>query len=405
MRKTTKQRLHKNVRSAPLALTSSAESFNATSKLSQQDNLAGCSKPLLHSGSGYDSRKGSRMSAHSVFVLGKDGRPLTPTKPSKAYKLLKAKQAVPAWSKFGQFGIQMVVETRRETPKTVLGVDLGTKFEGYSVVCGKENNLSVMWKLPDKKKLVKKLEERSDLRRARRFRNCRRRPAKFDNRGKKGFLAPSQRVMVQSRLKCMAEFFKYYPITSTVLEDVKFNHRDNKRGKNFSTIEIGKTAIKNYLRECGDLFQCSGYDTQDFRAQYGYQKSSSKSAEVFNAHCSDALALAVHVHAKKHVMPGHFLVVDDTYRPVRRRLHDTQPAKKGIRDKYSTGNFKGIRKGTICEHGRIVGGTKNSFWIRNAENKRIGRTKVFWLSHHFKTNGGAQFLPTLSDGVSLRTQR
>ncbi len=45
--------------------------------------------------------------------------------------------------------------------------------------------MNVMWKLPDKKKL----EERRTLRRARRFRNCRRRECRFDNREKKGFIA------------------------------------------------------------------------------------------------------------------------------------------------------------------------------------------------------------------------
>jgi len=60
--------------------------------------------------------------------------------------------------------------------------------------------------------------------------------------------------------------------------------------------------------------------------------------------------------------------------------------KGGIREKYSTGNFMGIRKGTICEFGQIVGGTKNNLWIRNSENKRIGKvlSKVSCLSHRFK---------------------
>ena len=47
-------------------------------------------------------------------------------------------------------------------------------------------------------------------------------------------------------------------------------------------------------------------------------------------------------------------------------------------------NFRGIRKGTICEFGQIVGGTKKTYFIRNADNKRIGRTNIFGLSHNFK---------------------
>lgn len=340
---------------------------------------------------------------HNVFVLGKNVKPLTPTTNAKARKLVKAKQAKPVWNKFGQFGIQMQVETRKETPKTAFGIDFGTKFEGYAVVCGKENNLSVMWKLPDKKKIVKKLEERRNLRRARRFRNCRRRPARFDNRGKAGFLAPSQKVIVQSRLKAINEFFKCYPIDGVALEDVKFNHRDHRWGRNFSTIEIGKKLIKARFRETATLSQYSGYDTADLRTQYGYHKSSNKSAEIFNTHCSDALTLAVDIFARQQVTKGKFIVVDDIYRPVRRKLHDTQFSKGGMRDKYSSGNFDGVRKGTICEHGQIVGGTKNMYFIRNQANKRIGRTKVDWLSHKFKTKEVVAIPPSFKNEGLLAT--
>jgi len=67
--------------------------------------------------------------------------------------------AKPIWSRFNTFGIQMLVETRRETPQTTLGVDNGTKFEGYVVVCGKENSLAVKLDLPNKKNISLKLIE------------------------------------------------------------------------------------------------------------------------------------------------------------------------------------------------------------------------------------------------------
>jgi hypothetical protein len=138
MKKTTRQGL-KERQNAPLVLPSSAESFNAM--ISNESNKEDAkSKPLSHSGSGCNIRKDRSMSPHFVFVLDKDGKPLTPTKPSKVKKLLKGKQAKPVWNKFGQFGIQMLVETRKEIPKTVLGIDFGTKFEGYTVVRNLENN-------------------------------------------------------------------------------------------------------------------------------------------------------------------------------------------------------------------------------------------------------------------------
>ncbi|MFH1064960.1 MAG: RRXRR domain-containing protein [Nanoarchaeota archaeon] len=392
MQKTTRQGLQ-SPGDAPLISGTDGESLNPNSlKTSSNVNSPVENyKRLSHSGSGYDVRKDRSMSPkHSVFVLDAKGKPLTPTTPRKAGKLMDSKQAKPVWNKFGCFGIKMLVETRKETPKTALGVDFGTKFEGYAVATGKENSIAIMWKLPDKKKIVRKLKERKDLRRARRQRNCRRRECRSDNHEKEGFIAPSQRVIVQSRLKAMSELFKCYPIGSVAMEDVRFNHRDNKWGKNFSTVEIGKKMINDWIKQRVCLQMFSGYDTQDCREKYSYKKSVNKGAEVFNSHCSDALAIAIEIYAQKHIEQGHFILVDDTYRPVRRRLHDTQFSANHIRYPYSTGNFKGIRKGTICEYGQIVGGTKNNVWIRNSNNKRIGRviTKILWLSHKFKTKTG-----------------
>ena len=377
---------------ASLILPSSAELFNATVSYESDKEDA---KPMFcsHLQSECNIRKDGGMSAHNVFVLDVDGKPLTPTTSSKARKLMKGKQAKPVWNKFSQFGIQMSVETRKETPLVVLGQDWGTKFEGYSLISGRENNLNVMWKLPDKKKLVKKLEERRRLRRARRFRNCRRRKCRFQNR-KETFIAPSQLQIVDSRLKCMNEFFKCYPVQKVAVEDVKFNHRDNHYGRNFTTVEVGKKRIFDTIRAkvgVGNLILFSGMDTQEFRKKHNLKKSSDKSAKSFYAHCVDSFAIA---NELSQAIPNKSLIyVDDNYRPIRRRLHDTQYSKGNIRHPFSSGNFKGIRKGTVCEFGQIVGGTKEQAWYQDFEMR--GKRKVYqkgkmlkkisWLSHKYKS--------------------
>jgi hypothetical protein len=341
------------------------------------------SSKLLHHGGCGCNRKGS-MSAHPVFVLGKDGTPLTPTKPAKARKLMENSVAKPVWNKFGQFGIQMLVETRNETPNTALGIDNGTKFEGYSVVCGNENNFNAMWKLPDKKQIVKKLTERRHLRRSRRQRNCRGRACKSNIRHKEGFIAPSQLVMINSRLKAIKEFFKTYPIKSIGIEDVRFRKRH--KGNNYSTVEIGKTMIKEFIQKYASIRMFQGWQTQKLRKLYGYRKThADKSAEKFSTHCCDSLALATALTTKKPTKNGKFIIVDDSYRPIRRRLHDTQFSKGGIRYKYSNGNFKGIRKGTMSSHGLIGGGTGNGFRIYDWNGKRTFKVtdKINWVSKRF----------------------
>lgn len=184
------------------------------------------------------------------------------------------------------------------------------------------------------------------------------------------------------------EFFSCYPIDVVALEDVCFNHSDKHCGRNFSTIEIGKKRINDWIRQRSSLQFFKGYETEECRARYDYKKSKDKSAEVFNTHCSDALAIATDMSIRKHIQQGKFIVVDDTYRCVRRKLHDTQPSKGGVRDKYSTGNFKGIRKGTVCNFGQICGGIKeNTIRTYDWNSKRISKSvnKVLWLSHKYKT--------------------
>ena len=383
------KRTEKTPADAPLICCSVRENISSTD-LEHLRNTQDNPKLSFHLRSGNNLSRNTKSSISArVFVLGVDGKPLTPCKQSKAKKLLKGKQAKPIWNKFGQFGIQMIVETNNQTPETILGIDNGTKFEGYSIVSEKENNVNVMWLLPNKKTLVKKLKERRILRRARRQRNCRRREARFNNRSREGFIAPSQLQIVQSRLKAIKEFFKSYPISKVAFEDVKFNHRDKKWGKNFSTIEIGKTMIKNFIvNKIGrkNLISFDGYETYNIRNAKGLKKSSDKSVENFNSHCVDSFVIASEL-VECNTPQKEIIVIDDTYRPVRRKLHYTQFSKGGgKRDKYSTGNFKGVRKGSICNFGQVVGGTKNTIYIRDNNNKRLGRSlkKIDWYSKHFK---------------------
>lgn len=56
--------------------------------------------------------------------------------------------------------------------------------------------------------------------------------------------------------------------------------------------------------------------------------------------------------------------------------------------------FKGIRKGTMCEFGQIVGGTRQQAWYQDFELQENGRkiyqkgkmlNKIHWLSHKYKS--------------------
>jgi hypothetical protein len=336
----------------------------------------------------------SAPSGHSVFVLDCHGQSLTPTTPAKARKLLQAGVAVKVWSQFGTFGIRLLVVTRHHTPRTALGVDPGSKFEGYAVVVDRENSLNVQLELPDKKKILQKVEQRRLLRRARRFRQCRRRPARFHNRSRKDFLAPSQGVIVASRLKILGALCRIYPVTVAGVEDVGFHHARHRWCANFSTVEIGKAKIRAFFETHHvNVVEYRGHETKELRLQYGYRKTPEKSAARFEAHCCDALSLACAVGTGQRLEPGQFLVVDDTYRAVRRRLHDTQPARGGIRADYSRGVVSGLRKGLLIGtprgRGRLCGMTQGWFRYHDETGKRRTAKSVDWVSSCFIVREGS----------------
>src|SRR5688572_30477619 len=104
-----------------------------------------------------------------------------PCTPLKARLLIKHGQAHPKRNKLGLFFIQLTytVEQPANQP-LVVGIDPGSKFEGYSVVGTHETVLSLMAEAPDHVKRA--VARRRTMRRARRQRKCWRRKARFANR-------------------------------------------------------------------------------------------------------------------------------------------------------------------------------------------------------------------------------
>ena len=325
---------------------------------------------------------------HSVFVLGVDGKPLTPCTPCKARKLLQGGKAKKVWSKFNTFGIQLLEDSRKETPVTVLGHDVGTKFEGFSVVCGNENPLNVQLNLPDKKQVVRKMEQRRMLRHYRRYINCRRREARFSNRRKSSnWLAPSQRMIIQSRIKCANALMKMYPVLHVAIEDVKFNHAKYRWGSNFSTCEVGKETLYQWYRNQNTvLLKYEGWETKVLREKFGYQKSGDKATGGFTSHCSDSLALACEVGLGLYVSPGKFMVVDDTYRSIRRQLfYLRRYSSEGAFLRFSSGTVFGRRKGVLIGvhsgSGILVGKKGDHYrWLNPKTGKRSCAIHPKWFS-------------------------
>jgi len=136
-----------------------------------------------------------------------------------------------------------------------------------------------------------------------------------------------------------------YPIKHIGIEDVCFNHRDNKWGKNFSTVEIGKNKIREFVLSIAKLIEFKGWETKELREKFGYKKISDKSKNCFESHCSDSLAIASEIYGDRINPNSNLIVVDKTYLPVRRKIHDSNISKGGVRKDYSKGTVKSIQKG------------------------------------------------------------
>jgi len=362
------QKNYKNVGAQILTSNNSAEPLNVTfssdTKLSSSCNLEGCSTL-------------EKAVISRIPVQSKNGTPLMPCKPTKARKLLRDGKATKHWSKLGVFYIKLNFNPEsvlNQNQKMVLGLDSGSKFDGYAVT-SKTVNITGMSELPTG--IADKLEIKRTMRRARRFRNCRRREARFDNRGKQGFIAPSQKSKVDFRLKIVKELLKLFSITDFAVEDVKFNHHKKRGGKHFSTVEIGKSIVYKELKKLGKLTLIDGFETSVKRKELGLKKSSSKSKRVPEAHATDAITLASIVKPLDSLEIPLFLVWKRNQNS-RRQLHRFEPDKKGIRTRYGGSNsLAGFKKNDVIiykgELARIGGYMKNKLSLHefNIENKRF----------------------------------
>jgi hypothetical protein len=269
-----------------------------------------------------------------------------PCSPAKARKLIHGGVAEGQWNKLGQFYIQMLVDTGKEVQPMALGLDPGGKYDGLAVASERQVQTTAMLELPTS--IADTLTNRRQLRRSRRYRKCRRRPARFNNRRKsKGWLAPNQKAKVDFRLKIVEELCKLYPITDFVVEDVCFNHFAKRWGKHFSTVEIGKTKLYEALQAQGNLQLYEGWQTQETRDQLGLKKCSSKSKRCVESHAIDALALCYRWLATQDLSVPEFWVFR---RPNlrRRSLHLQTPQKGGVRRVHGGTVALGIPKNTVC---------------------------------------------------------
>lgn len=211
-----------------------------------------------------------------VFVVDVDGKTCLPTKPRRAKQLLKrgrakVKQVVP-------FIIQLTRKVDNPVGSFEAGVDDGSKHVGIAVKNTKTNEVVFRSQLDHRQDVSKKVEQRRDYRRARRFRLRCRQP-RFDNRTAINKLAPSMRQRKEAVVRVINDLRKMVNIVKVTVEEVFFNHAKYTWGKFFSLVEVGKKYLREQIAFMGITYEFTqGFITKESRIALGLSKGHSNDA-------------------------------------------------------------------------------------------------------------------------------
>ncbi|MYB63610.1 hypothetical protein F4083_01105 [Candidatus Poribacteria bacterium] len=284
-----------------------------------------------------------------VPVKSKEGKQLMPTTPPVARHLIKGGKATPYWSN-GIFCIRLNYETSEYTQEIAVGVDPGSKKEGFTVKSMSHTYLNVQ--ADAHKDVGKKVEKRSELRKGRRSRKCPNRKNRTNRLANKERVPAGTRARWDWKLRILDWLSKLYPITHVCVEDIKARtiKKSKKWNTSFSPLEVGKSWFYSELQKCWQLLTLQGWETKEIRDRLGLKKSSQKLAETFDAHCVDSWCLAYHVVSGDSI-PDNLDIFCISPIPIRRReLHRQNPQKGGKRPRYGGTMCLGTVKNTLVKH-------------------------------------------------------
>jgi 5-methylcytosine-specific restriction endonuclease McrA len=187
-----------------------------------------------------------------VFVLDTDKRPLEPIHPSLARQLLKGGKA----AIYRKYPFTLILKESRPDAVTTdleIKIDPGSKTTGLAILHG----CKVLWaaELTHRGQAIKDaLLSRRQLRRGRRNRKTRYRPARFLNRTRsQGWLAPSLMSRVHNIDTWVKKLIKLAPIGSIVQELVRFDMQLMQNaeisGVEYQQGELAGYEVREYLLE------------------------------------------------------------------------------------------------------------------------------------------------------------
>lgn len=299
------------------------------------------------------TKRAEENKAQWVPVLSSTGKPLMPCHPARARQLVKKGKATKRYLK-GIFCIQLTEREDGYIQPIAIGVDPGSKMNGYCVKSGDHTYINIQQPAKNGKLVMKSIEGRANARRARRGRKTPCRQPRFNNRGKKNWIPPSTFSRWQHIWNTVKLLNRLYPITHTAVEDVAtaLKKGEKRRNSNFSPIMAGKNWLYDRIMDDGyELKRFPGRTTYGLRNEAGLYKDPNKLDFNFHTHAVDAWVLANSI-VGGHLYPEYIgLTKMQRYECNRRKLHDMNPTKGGVRKRYGGTILPGgLRKGTLVKY-------------------------------------------------------
>ncbi len=343
-----------------------------------------------------------------VPVSSKNGKPLMPTKPSRARKWVRDGKAVGKWNKLNQYYIQLTFEPSGEATQPIaVGLDPGKKYSGIGVQSSKITLFTAHLFLPFET-VKKRMEQRAMMRRNRRGRRINRqlpfelrshRQKRFSNRRNKK-VAPSIRANRQLEIRVVSELCKVYPISSIIFEYVKADvdltsgRKKARSGKGFSAVMVGQKWVIEQLSKLAPVVKKLGWQTSNLRKHLGLEKQKHfKGDAVFQTHAVDGVTLAAsqfidylpfkNSEGRGHCWQGEVTITLAPFTVIRRppisrrQLHLMLFAQGGKRRKYG---------GTITRHGFRKGdyvlaekkGIQYQGWVSGDTKTQVSVSDINW---------------------------
>ncbi|MBU1879678.1 MAG: HNH endonuclease [Chloroflexi bacterium] len=182
-----------------------------------------------------------------VFVLDQNEKSLMPTHPARARQLLKQGRA--RVYRRQPFTIQLLDREGGATQPLEVRIDPGSRTTGLALVARHQRGDRVVWaaELHHRGPIIKhRLDQRRAVRRSRRQRQCRYRPARFQNRRRPpDWLPPSLLSRVNNIAEWVKRLRRYACLSSAAVETTRFDTQKMEHPE-ISGVEYQQGTLQGY---------------------------------------------------------------------------------------------------------------------------------------------------------------